>query len=262
MIMLFSRRKEMNRILYVCLVILFPLQVLLAQPERPKKNSIGFYTGAQLSSIRDELASPLTYEGSGVPLQLSYRFRGNKNRHSVYLSYSKSKLYPSAELPYGQHSLDHYQFDLAYSYHHYLTSLFREKVKIFLGGAWDNHVSVRELYYVWNQSEIYGELISSLDVSPLLELKMGKKSLLTYQVTLPVVALVIRPPYAGKGLVIPKITTLDRFVRFKNSLELEHALSRFFYVRLKYQYIYYHYPEPQRVQSGMDHFMVEIVFKL
>jgi hypothetical protein len=154
MIILFSGRKGMNRVLYMPLILLISLQTLLAQPDRPKKNYIGLHTGALLSSIKDELASPLTYKGSGAPIQLSYCFMGNKNRHSVYLSYSKSKLYPSAELPFGQHSLDHFQVDLAYGYHHYLASLFRDRVKLYLGGLWDNHVSVRELYYIWNTSEI------------------------------------------------------------------------------------------------------------
>jgi len=262
MITLFSRHKEVTRIFNFFLILLISFHTLLAQPDRPKKNFIGLHTGALSSSIKDELASPLTYKGSGAPIQLSYRFMGNKNRHSVSLSYSRSKLFPTAELPYGQHSLDHFQFDLAYSYHRFLASLFRDRVKLYLGGVWDNHVSVRELYYIWNMSEIYGELVSSLDISPLLEFKMSKKNQITCQLALPVMALVIRSPYAQKGIVIPKITTLDRFIRFKNSLVLEHTLSRFFNIRFKYQYIYYRYPEPQRVQSGTDHFMVELVFKL
>lgn len=237
--------------LCIYFIILISLQTLHAQTYRPKKNYIGLHTGALSSSIKDELASPLTYKGSGAPIQLSYRFMGNKNRHSVYLSYSKLKLSPSAALPYGQHSQSHFQVDLAYGYH-YLASLFRDKVKIYLGGVWDNHVSVRKLYYIWNDFETCGELISSLNISPLLEFKMSKKNQLAYQLSLPIVALVIRPPYAGKGPVIPKITTLNRFARFKNSLVLEHTLSRFFNIRLIYQYIYYRYPEPQRVQSGME----------
>lgn len=252
----------MNRILYIPLIILISLQTLQAQTYRPKKNYIGLHTGTLSSSVKDELASPLAYKGSGTPIQLSYRFMGNKNRHSVCLSYSKLKLCPAADLPYGQHSLNHFQFDLAYGYHHYLASMFREKVKIYLGGVWDNHVSVRKLYYIRNQSEISGELISSLDISAILEFKISKKNQLANQLSLPIVALVKRPPYAGKGIVIPRVTTVDRFVRFKNSLVLEHTLSRFFNIRLIYQYIYYRYPEPQRVQSGMDHFIVELIFKL
>jgi len=208
MIRLFSRRREMTRVFYIPLFILISFHTLLAQTARPKKNSIGFHTGVLSSSVKDELASSLTYKGSGAPIQLSYRFMGNKNRHSVSLSYSKSKLFPTAELPYGQHSLDHFQFDLAYSYHRFLASLFRDRVKLYLGGVWDNHVSARELYYIWDMSEIYGELISSLDISPLLEFKMSKKNQLTYQLALPVMALVIRSPYAQKGIVIPKITTV------------------------------------------------------
>jgi|GEM_PF-1209270 len=252
----------MNRVLYVLLIVLISFQALLAQPDRPKKNTISLHTGALSSSVKDELASPLTYEGSGTPVQLSYRFMGNKNRHSVYLSYSKSKLFPSAELSYGQHSLDNFQAGLAYGYHRYFASMSGKKVKIYLGGVWDNHVSVRELYYVWDMSEIYGELVSSLDVSPLLEFHLSKKSRLTYQLALPIVALVVRPPYAGKGLVAPKVTTMNRFVRLKNSLELEHALSRYFNIRFMYKYVYYQYPEPKSVQSGMDHFIIELVFKL
>lgn len=248
--------------LCICFIILISLQTLHAQTYRPKKNYIGVHTGVLSSSIKDELASPLTYKGSGAPIRLSYRFMGNKNRHSVYLSYSKLKLSPSAALPYGQHSLDHFQFDLAYGYHHYLASLFRDRVMLYLGGVWDNHVSVRKLYYIWDSFEVSGDLISSLDISAILEFKISKKSKLAYQLSLPIVAFIIRPPYTGKGPVIPKITTLDRFVRFKNSLVLEHTLSRYFNVRLMYMYIYYRYPEPQRVQLGMDHFIVEIVFKL
>lgn len=87
--------------LCISFIILISLQTLHAQTYRPKKNYIGLHTGALSSSIKDELASPLTYKGSGAPIQLSYRFMGNRNRHSVYLSYSKLKLSPSAEPPYA-----------------------------------------------------------------------------------------------------------------------------------------------------------------
>jgi hypothetical protein len=108
MITLFSRHKEVTRVFYFFLIILISFHTLLAQTARPKKNFIGLHTGALSSSIKDELASPLTYKGSGAPIQLSYRYMGNRNRHSVSLSYSKSKLFPTAELPSGQHSLDHF----------------------------------------------------------------------------------------------------------------------------------------------------------
>jgi hypothetical protein len=133
-------------------------------------------------------------------------------------------------------------------------------VKIYLGGVWDNHLSLRELFYIWNMSNNSGDRISSLDVSLLMEFRFGKKSQLTYQLAFPAVALVVRTSYTQRE-VIPQITTLNRFVRFKNSLGLEHTLSRLFDIRFKYQYIYYQYPDPQSVQSGMDHFIMEIVIK-
>jgi hypothetical protein len=113
--------------LCICFIILISLQTLHAQTYRPKKNYIGLHTGVLSSSIKDELASPLTYKGSGAPMQLSYRFMGNKNRHSVSLSYSKSKLYPAADLPYGHYAYEACRdypanFDLDIIRRNYLTS--------------------------------------------------------------------------------------------------------------------------------------------
>lgn len=251
---------SMKRALLSMTFIFMLSHALPALPDKPNENSIGLQMGTLSSMVKDELASPLTYQGAGAFVQLSYRFGGRKNRHTICLSYSSQDLKPKTELSYGRHSLDSLQAGASYSYHRYVVSLFRDKLKVYLGGVWDNHFSMRKLYYIGNASETFGEVISSLDVSPLLEWPISPKCRLAYQLSFPLAAFVLRPPYAGKGVVTSNITAIGCNFWLKNRLELEHALSRRFWIRLAYSYAYYHYPKPQSVSSGADSYAAALVF--
>ena len=175
----------------------------------------------------------MSYNGSGIPIQLSYRYRGIKSRHNICLSYTKSKLSPSTSLSYGQHSMEHYHINLKYGYHRYFTSFLKNKVKLFLGGTWNNNLSGRKHFYYRNQSEISGDAVSSLDLSILSEFKMSEKNRIIDEISIPIIAFVLRPGYSGKFPVSTELTSIHRFIRFKNQLSYERSLSPFFNIRFK-----------------------------
>lgn len=246
--------------------LLFPLlfmffEPLQALPDRPKKNMIGLQTGALSSLVKDELASPLRYKGSGSVVQLTYHHEGLRGRHSFRLSYSKFDLQPTAELSFGRHFLNNVQAAASYGYHRYAGSFFGDRLKLYLGGVWDNHASSRELYYLNNMSETSWEFFSSLNVSPLLEWRLSSKLRFVHESAVSLAAFVERPPYGMKGIVNRRVVTLGRFIRLKNHLTMEHELSPRILARLTYAYSFYRYPEPQTVKSGADLYMAALAYR-
>lgn len=251
----------MKRIFLVIFLNIIFFNYAFAETSKLKKHHIGISLGLSFYKIKDEMASPLAYKGSGIPIQISYRYRGIKSRHNICLSYTKSKLSPKTSFYFGQHFMEHYHINLKYGYHRFFTSLLKNKVKLFLGGIWNNNVSVREHFYYWDQSEIYGDAVSSLDLSLLSEFKMSEKNRIIYQISIPIVAFVLRPGYSRMFPLTTDLTSIHRFIRFKNQLSYERSLSPFFSIRFKYNFIYYQYPDPQKIKLGMDHFSVEILYK-
>jgi len=251
----------MKRIFFIILLNIIFFNYAFAETFKLKKHHIGISSGLSFYKVKDEIASPMAYNGSGIPIQLSYRYRGIKNRHNICLSYTKSKLSPSTSFSYGQHNIEHYHINLKYGYHRFFTSLLKNKVKLFLGGIWNTNASLRKHLYDRNQSEPFGDVVSSLDLSFLSEFKMGEKNRIIDEISIPIIAFVLRPGYSGKFPLTTDLTSIHRFIRFKNQLSYERSLSPFFNIRFKYNFIYYQYPNPQKIKLGMDHFSIEILYK-
>lgn len=233
----------------------------LAPDSKSRKNRISLHTGLFSTSIRDELGSPLTYKGSGIPLYLSYRFAGSRNRHTAALLYSRNQLTPNRYFSVGSHNMQHSRFSFSYGYHHFLMPVFKNRGKVFLGVIWDTHISLRELGYIWNFSNSFGDRISSLDASFFLETRLGRNYRLSFQLDFPLLAVMGRTSYNQRD-VETEVVTFNRFLRLKNSFSLERILSPRFNVRFEYRFYYYRYPEPFPVYSAGDHYLVGLTIKL
>jgi len=97
----------MRREVYFFLLIILFAQVLSAQSSSGKSHRVGIGLGYASYRNKDDLASPLTYRGWGVPVQLSYQYRGNQNVHDVFLSFGKSELQSSVSRWPFYHKIDH-----------------------------------------------------------------------------------------------------------------------------------------------------------
>lgn len=232
-----------------------------AQTEGLRRHHIGIGSGFLYSRNRDALASPFVYKGWGLPAQFMYCFRGVRHRHDVTLSVSGARL--SSPIASGEnHVLNDHRASLVYGYRRFVRSLFGQRGGLFLGGGWDSHLSSRALTYRRGFDEPYGELVSSLDLSALIEFKINGEAEVSYQFSLPAASLVLRSPYAGKGPVSPEVATLLRYFRFKNQMVYERHVSPRFDIRFRYEGVYYTFPEPRRTKTGMDQVSFEVFYKI
>lgn len=250
----------MRILIYIYSNMVF-IQVIFAQSIAVEKHRIGMGSGLACFQNKDYLASPLTYRGWSIPVRLSYEYRGFKNRHSLCLSFSKVNLTSSISQQSSNHVMDDLRLSLEYGYHHLVTTLMRERCGFFLGGIWDNHGSRRELFYRRNHSKSYGELISSLDLSAFIEIKMSPKKSFYSRLSVPMVALVVRQPYAVVGPLSLQITSLNKFIRMKSLFVFDWFLSEYFNTRFQYHFVLYRYTQPQTTRTGMDLFLIEFVIK-
>lgn len=251
----------MKRAAIVLILSMIFLQNVFSEVVKPKKHRIGVDLGFSYLKINDELESPLAYKGTGIPIGLFYCCRGVKNRHDIFLGFTKCSLSPGKDLSFGRHSVENYRFVLEYRYHRLLTRMFGKSGRLFLGGGWNNYCSIRKHFYSDFSNEWFGDIVTTLDFSAMFEIKIKGESRIIDLFSIPIISFVIRPGYSGMFPLSTELTSIHRFVRFKNRLGFEHPLSPHFDIRIIYEFVYYQYPEPKQVKSGMDHISVGIMYK-
>lgn len=249
-------------VFFILFISLLFCQNVFSETKAPAEHRIGLGTGFFRYNIRDELASPLAYKGSGMPVEVSYFSIGRKNRHEISFSFIKSELSSGQNFTYGKHSVNFEEVNLRYGYLRRLTRLFGKTGNLFLGAQWCGFYSGRDFYYADDGIfESFKDLFISLDLSILFELNVKNKAVFRGQFSCPVVALVGRPNYWGRSHPLSfELTSLPRLIRLKNLLSFEYPLSHHFDISIKYEFIYFSFPAPQKVKSGLDHLSLGIMY--
>ena len=251
----------MKGVVVFFLTVILCTSVLSAQSSSGKSHQIGMGTGYARYQIKDDLESPLTYRGWGVPFQLSYRYRGIQNVHDVFLSFGKSELQSSVSHWPFYHKIDQFRASLKYRYFRLISRMMKGNGRFYLGGIWNTHVNTRNHFYSEDFDETYTEFISSIDVSSLFELDIRGPHSVFAQLALPTVALWVRESYSIKGPLSIQLTSLHRFVRFMGRFGFELYSSNRYNMRFTYDFMYYHYTEPRKTRTGVDRFDVTLVIK-
>lgn len=122
--------RENNKKYFFCLLVfssvILNLQMNNCVHAQHKKHYIGFRLGLGILYTRDNLVSPLIYEGFRMPYSIVYKYMGVNNRHNVAVSYHSGRLkccFPNNI--YG------YIGEFDYSYYRHAFALSSDRIHLF-----------------------------------------------------------------------------------------------------------------------------------
>ena len=172
------------RTLPAVLLILSVTQTCFSQDSSGTSNQsqhlITFSSGITTHAVRDEMLSPLIYRGTQMPLSLSYRYRGQENRHTILLSYDNSELTSSITRRIGGVPLSHYITDLhltfEYSFAVRVVEMECLATSFFFGGRFSSFLNLRDHYFLRDNNHMSAEQVTSLGVYFLTETSLPRTS--------------------------------------------------------------------------------------
>ncbi len=184
------------------IVVLIPLLWIavgcsptLAQEAHAPKHRLGVDVGVVAESSLDELASPLIYRDVFAAAGLSYAFRGTLHRHRATFIYGRPRM-TSAITTGDVHVQEGWQLQLDGSYTVRVASFGAGSGGLFAGAGIDNRFRRRNHFYGGTYSEWFTEGHSALAVAGGVRYRSAH-----LEVAIPLVAYVVRSPYAAKGWV-------------------------------------------------------------
>jgi len=252
----------MKNICRLILLVIILCPALSAQQNNDRAHYIGIASGFSSFSIKDALASPVTYSGETWPVQILYRFSGHKNRHFISLSYAGLKHTSGIPKIHGGHYADDIRISFGYSWHRLMYKMLNDECRLYLGGALNGFFSKRDYYYIWDYDETFGELSTFLSISAAGECDLNDRMLFSAQASVPAAGIVYRPPYSGNGGLEGDFSFLEKIYLFNAETAFGYQISGRCSIRFKYQLYYFTYPRPNRIQTGIDNFIVEIYFRI
>jgi len=263
-----------------CIAAFLLFSCLCVDAQIRKDHRIGLRLGAGYYEAQDDLVSPLIYAGGKFPLQLLYKYEGEKDRHNVNISYNGGELSNSIN-----NITDEWAAGFDYSYHRYVLSFWEESGKMFVGGYLNNYFSNRTYYF--KSYELRGkyytdtrvlELVSSLGVSFLAEYEVNGKDKLAISIAAPIIAVVHRPDYSlqdgdifndketdSDGNVFfssEGVSTIDEYFHIGFTASCEVNASDYFNFRFAYGFKYYSITKPLKTKSIVNEIGVDILLLL
>ena len=227
---------------------------LSATPRVFGKHHFGIYPGISIEYNRDKQASLLRYSGRDFPYRIFYSYMGIKNQHNLDLIYKRFSPKSSAG-----NKADFVKVDLRYSYLRFNSSIFSDKVNIFIGVVWTYSFSARvyNFYSFYNEGQ-FGVAFSSLSPAFLGEQKLSDSKRLYYKISSPLLTYIIRSGYSYPTpdklmdrnlsdvtfidvLKSGNFVTLNQFRGLTAFVKYQEVVSKHLTLNVGYEFDYYHY---------------------
>jgi len=256
------------RIIFQLLIFLFLSNIIFAQiPDSTNKksdlkNSIGVSLGLSDFHVRDEMASPLTYRGTGITGCLEYKRKGEKSIHTAGLS----GYYDILTTNFAKYDAENYRVGFRYNYLHRISelSIFKNNFKIYVGGGvysflnyshYKEYISKIELINVpWYWSH-------SAEFSFLFDYFISHSNHVTLQFYLPIISNVSRPAYSSFGRELNRVGVVKLFgvmaPFWKNpnvqiNVGFNYRINTWLKIFAQYNFQYASYSEPRKVAMYMN----------
>ncbi len=221
-------------------------------------------TGLSNHIVRDDIMSPLIYEGSQLPILLTYNYQGIKNRHTITAFFDNLEL-TSSITDKGTSSHSHYVKNLNvfldYSYDRKAFTFEQINTECFLGGRISSFLNSRILYYSNQNSEPSAEVMMNLALDALLEAKLDKSSddFLSFHVCVPLISYVLLDDrynatieytesdldknLLGQILSKSDFVTLNKLFKLQTELSYTMFVGGSFGLEFQYRFQYYSFAE-------------------
>lgn len=155
------------------------------------QNLFTLYSGMSLHSVRDEMMSPLIYRSTYVPLELSYRFRGLSNRHTILLYYDDGELNSSiTSRTRESHYIKNLNLNFEYSFATKIAALEDFNTTCFLGARFSSMLNMRNHYFIQGISHASAEQMTGLGIYLLTETSFqnGSNNFLSVEINIPFIS--------------------------------------------------------------------------
>ncbi len=209
------------------------------------------FGGGSIASY-DNFGSPLPYSGITLPVGGAVEYVTPTVRHSLELT-SITSLANAAPLHNQYSSEIEYAFeDLRYRFSHYLRDIGTTGIQVSIGGEWENSLFARAYDYSgdFSSGSGSGEASSSLAAAADLSYQLGDDHLFRVSLSLPIVAVVLRPAYGyvngdASFFQVPfdvRIEPIGVMWSWRFGLDYDYILSKYLVLGLHYHELYYKYP--------------------
>ena len=268
-----------------CVRTLLILGILLAtgfttasaqsSPFKPRHFNLG--VGATLPKFLDESSSALRYQGyaASVTAGLVWAHPDTTGRHIAHIRFDYGQM---SAFSFAFADLTSFRFEGNYSYERPLRPLWRDQLKWYaganLGGLWTLWQFQNFSNNAFNNS-FYFSLSPQTTIEYPFRL-WNRRFQVSYSAFLPLLTFAVRPSYGttrlpdfldeerdepirqflGSG----RVTSLNHFFRYSNTLALEYALRNTNRLRLSYTWNFVRYNEPRLVQSASHNITLAIMF--
>jgi hypothetical protein len=238
------------------LVMALGLTSLWAQQQSNKQ--IGLGTGLSYYAEKSELYSPVTHKGSSAPMQLFFRFNGQKDRHHIQLQYSSLDLNSPSTGFVPQKRIIYLQ----YAYHRKFASA-NNKFNFFggivLNSAGERHNVSGNINAAGNDS--YDEFNSSLCPSVLGETSLGK-DILTVQCWVSLLTYTVEPGYAEGLPYKANWMGINSYSKIGSRISYTTSISHRFDIRGDYQFEFCRSVKYEPVTSLNHQVIISLVYKI
>lgn len=252
----------MKRFYFIFFIIFYFSGFVFTQISSEKKHKLGIESGLFHCRIKDDLASPVTYSGSGFPARISYGYYGVQSIHYLEFSYIFHDINSKLSGHFGDHYGNLLLLQGKYGFVRFRKKYFDNRARLYLGLNLDCLYAKKEYYYFSGINEIFRELTFSISPSIYVKYGLKNKQYLTFQFSIPVLTCIMRPSYSGKMDFTPFFTSVNKYLGFESSAAYEFVLTKSFNIRIQYYFMYYRYPDPRIIRTSMDYLSLKILYKI
>lgn len=228
-------------------------------------HSIVIYTGYSRHIIRDGAISPFIYRGATAPLELKYKYSGEKLQQRAFVYFDQLKL--NSSIPdYSNNGLNHYvqnlNINIGYSFQRKLTEVTRINTVFFIGAEISSLINYREHYFVSSTSRAMFDQFNSIALSTLIEKRFkNKQQILSINISIPFVSYALLRgtynAYVGEKIdqldlsenVFKQLAKNGDFITFNNLFDIKTEISFVRYIskhlgfELNYCFHYYKFTQ-------------------
>lgn len=225
---------------------MYSLRAQTEEDPTNRKNTVNLNLGFAKGFFKDKNYSPLNYSSRDFSIDLGY-LRALKNKNLLF--FSSSFQTGTLSTPVSEFSSsDHYNINLELGY------LFKlphniSKTDFYVGGQYHSYLDL--VFYDGTEAITFFGL-HGLDISTRISRRVNDKHIFTTNFSLPVVGILVRPPYTGWDKYIVEhadnplpvffrgnVTSLNRFIAFNWNFQYQLEISSFLGLNAEYQFRYY-----------------------
>ncbi len=160
---------------------------------KTKNHGIGLAFGINTGKVKDTNFSPLHYDEFGQVSKLNYEFKKPNSRNLFYTNLSFSN--GSAKTTASDSLESRYIYgDIELGYYRQLNTK-NDKMKFYLGGKY--HLDFSEIIFNNVFESFTFNIAHQFELSTRLDYQLNEKHAFSTNLSLPVLSLLVRPPYSG-----------------------------------------------------------------